>query len=247
MTDKQIIIDGCDVSGCEWIREIELDSEYICTCNSLNKTSGYCKYNPNCHYKLYKRKKQKLTHFKKENEILLQTIIKDQAEIVQKNIDETNILLMKENMDLQQQLKAKEQECEFSNLRIIQLQETLSQYETDLSTKDCIVETCKAQYKELEAENERLKKEIRLYACIDKWGTEQCHCACRCLGNEFCDAAEEKMKNIKKTLENIKEIAKKTLNMVDYKTYFKRDNKSLKQEGFKALNEILQKISEVEK
>ncbi|MBQ8299327.1 MAG: hypothetical protein IJX99_05615 [Clostridia bacterium] len=101
--------------------------------------------------------------------------------------------------------------------------------------------------KRLNADNEKLKKEIRLYDCIDKWGTEQCRCACRCLGNEFCDAAKEKMKNIKKTLENIKEIAKKTLNMVDYKTYFKRDNKSLKQEGFKALNEILQKISEVEK
>lgn len=114
--------------------------------------------------------------------------------------------------EVEQLLKRKEEECEFSNLRIIQLQETLSQYETDLSTKDCILETCKAQYKELEAENERLKKEIRLYACIDKWGTEQCHCACRCLGNEFCDAAEEKMKNIKQTLANIKEIAKYELN-----------------------------------
>jgi hypothetical protein len=38
-------------------------------------------------------------------------------------------------------IKAKEQECEFSNLRIIQLQETLSQYETDLSTKDCLLVT----------------------------------------------------------------------------------------------------------
>ena len=58
MTDKQIIIDDVDVSGCEWIREVGLDSEYICTCNSPNKTSGYCKYNPNCHYKQLKRKEQ---------------------------------------------------------------------------------------------------------------------------------------------------------------------------------------------
>ena len=58
MTDKQIIIDGVDVSGCEWIREVGLDSEYICTCNSPNKTSGYCKYNPNCCYKQLKRKEQ---------------------------------------------------------------------------------------------------------------------------------------------------------------------------------------------
>lgn len=40
----------------------------------------------------------------------------------------------------------KEQECEFSNLRIIQLQETLSQYETELD--------------QLKAENEGLKEKI---------------------------------------------------------------------------------------
>ena len=47
------------------------------------------------------------------------------------------------------------------------------------------------------------------------------------------------------TLTEIKEIAEKILKMIDYKTYFKRDNKSIKQEGFKALDKILQKISEV--
>jgi tRNA nucleotidyltransferase/poly(A) polymerase len=96
MTDKQIIIDGVDVSGCEHYDEVCLGNHHY----------KWCKDNDNCYYK---------------------------------------------------QLKSKEQECEFSNLRIIQLQETLSQYETDLSTKDCIVETCKAQYKELKAENEELK------------------------------------------------------------------------------------------
>lgn len=40
-------------------------------------------------------------------------------------------------------------------------------------------------------------------------------------------------------IERITEIAEKTLNMVDYKTYFKRNNYSLKQEGFKALQEII--------
>lgn len=43
-------------------------------------------------------------------------------------------------------------------------------------------------------------------------------------------------------VKHIKEIAEKALNLIDYKTYFKRDNKSLKQEGFKALNEILKFI-----
>lgn len=44
-------------------------------------------------------------------------------------------------------------------------------------------------------------------------------------------------------IEKIKTIAENTLNMVDYKTYFKRDNKSIKQEGFKALKTILNTIN----
>ena len=182
MTDKQIIIDGVDVSGCGCIiqdyqraNNIEGRYEHIKNVCELGERSAeyynlFCKDNSNCYYK---------------------------------------------------QLKRKEQECEFSNLRIIQLQETLSQYETDLSTKDCIVETCKAQYKELKAENDLFRT---------------CH-----------DNEQAKRRKYGQAIEDIKEIAKKTLNMVDYKTYFKRNNKSLKQEGFKALNEILQKISEVEK
>jgi predicted solute-binding protein len=40
-------------------------------------------------------------------------------------------------------------------------------------------------------------------------------------------------------IEKIKDTAKKALNMIDYKTYFTRNNYSLKQEGFKALQEIV--------
>ena len=64
MKTKQII-DEVDVSGCEWIREIELDSEYICTCNSLNKTSSYCKDNPNCYYKQLKRVENQIVDLNK--------------------------------------------------------------------------------------------------------------------------------------------------------------------------------------
>ena len=63
---KKIYIDGTDISGCEWIREIELDSEYICACNSLNKTSSYCKDNPNCYYKQLARKEQECKELKKQ-------------------------------------------------------------------------------------------------------------------------------------------------------------------------------------
>ena len=53
---------------------------------------------------------------------------------------------------------------------------------------------------------------------------------------------EEDRQNYGQALQEIKEIAENKLNWTaDYKTYFKRDNKSIKQEGFKALAEILQK------
>ena len=57
---------------------------------------------------------------------------------------------------------------------------------------------------ELKAENERLQKEIRLYDCIEKWGTKECHCACRCLGNEFCEDADKRIIKYKQTLQEIK-------------------------------------------
>lgn len=104
MTDKQIIIDGVDVSGCNFT--LERDGKIKCECCHATGFGVICDCESwkTCDYKNYKRKEQELTHFKKENERLLQTIIKDQTEIVQKNIDETNILLIKENTDLQQQL-----------------------------------------------------------------------------------------------------------------------------------------------
>lgn len=90
--------------------------------------------------------------------------------------------------------------------------------------KNINIEELKSQLKSKEQECEELKHKVEL----------------------MMDCASCKVDEYKQTLTEIKEIAKKTLNMVDYKTYFKRDNKSLKQEGFKVLNEILQKISECE-
>lgn len=70
------------------------------------------------------------------------------------------------------------------------------------------------QLKRLEQENEELKetnkyqkKAIRMYDCIDKWDTKECHCACRCLGNEFCDDAAEKINTYRSALEEIKRYA----------------------------------------
>lgn len=44
----------------------------------------------------------------------------------------------------------------------------------------------------------------------------------------------------------IKNIATKALDLVDYKTYFKRNNVSVKQEGFRALQQIVDFIEQEE-
>ena len=67
MTDKQKIIDGCDVSECEFYNKVigedgycNIDEEHLCTCISYD----------NCHYKLYKCKEQECDQLKAENEHL---------------------------------------------------------------------------------------------------------------------------------------------------------------------------------
>jgi len=99
-----------------------------------------------------------------------------------------------------------------------------------------------------EQECEELKEKVKKYGEINKQETKD-YAELKAENDLFrtCHNNEQaKRRKYGQAIEDIKEIAKKTLNMVDYKTYFKRDNKSLKQKGFKALNEILQKISEVE-
>ena len=53
MVDKQVIINGCDVAGCEYLG---LYKECKLKCGSCCPVD--CSDNPNCHYKLYKRKEQ---------------------------------------------------------------------------------------------------------------------------------------------------------------------------------------------
>ena len=65
------------------------------------------------------------------------------------------------------------------------LRSTIKCLEKDLSTADCIAETLKAQYKELKAENEQLKK-------------------VSCKFKDYCTCDTEKLKQ---TLTEIKEIA----------------------------------------
>jgi len=58
MTDKQIIIDGVDVSGC-----CHQGKNGTCTCPHYKNE---CTRNPNCHYKIMERQVKNLINFIKE-------------------------------------------------------------------------------------------------------------------------------------------------------------------------------------
>lgn len=69
MTDKQIIIDGVDVSQCVYRMKDEYNT---CCCTSTKENEGEeritayygCKYNHNCHYKQLKHKEQEFDKYK---------------------------------------------------------------------------------------------------------------------------------------------------------------------------------------
>ena len=62
MTDKQIIIDGVDVSGCEYCLKM---TKYRCTIQR-DIYKYLCKENPNCYYKQFKRKEQECEELKEK-------------------------------------------------------------------------------------------------------------------------------------------------------------------------------------
>lgn len=70
MTDKEIIIDGVDVSQCVYRMKDEYNT---CCCTSTKENEGEeritayygCKYNHNCHYKQLKRKEQECEKLKR--------------------------------------------------------------------------------------------------------------------------------------------------------------------------------------
>lgn len=70
MTDKQIIIDGVDVSGCD-ASQFNFDGcFYECKIKGFYNNCFYidCEDNPNCYYKQLKRKEQECKELKKNVE-----------------------------------------------------------------------------------------------------------------------------------------------------------------------------------
>ena len=72
MTDKQIIIDGVDVSGCIYFKK----NNKMSMCRACNSGVGtpYCEYHKDCYYKQLKRKERECEELKKANDGILTTI-----------------------------------------------------------------------------------------------------------------------------------------------------------------------------
>lgn len=74
MTDKEIIIDGVDVSECDYAilpkkqcpaKSMPYAKETSCiACKEHNTKHNFCKNNPNCNFKRLKRKERELEPFK---------------------------------------------------------------------------------------------------------------------------------------------------------------------------------------
>lgn len=84
MTDKEIIIDGVDVSGCFHYKNQSCIADYLLT--DLDFSNAKCAYSPNCHFKQLQRKTQECEQKEKEllsNEKIINKLMKEVDELKQ--------------------------------------------------------------------------------------------------------------------------------------------------------------------
>ena len=82
MTDKQIIIDGVDVSGCENL----MQGIVPFGCMEDRKTCS-CMNNPNCIHKKFKRKEQECDELKVENKKLKEELLDLKLKIEEEQLE----------------------------------------------------------------------------------------------------------------------------------------------------------------
>ena len=271
MTDKQIIIDGVDVSGCS-----ELYNGCCC-----DNGSFYCKDQPNCQFKLEKRgyKVEQITEFT-PREDLIETIthlrvLNAELESYNEQLKESQNIEIKENKILREQLQAKERECDmWKNLAVDngavalkyqqQLDQLKAKYNVLKEDFDCAVmnvENLLEHKAKLKAENDELRETIHKDRCTHYVLSEcsQEHHS-NCVGKNQCikdlEQENEKLKNERKILDDetlVVEITeqqfeeyqklKQTLTEIRnvLDTYYDDDWKATRE-----IEKILQKISESE-
>ena len=153
MTDKQIIINGVDVSLCKHYKHNDKNSGWSsCTSKDeehIHVVNPLCCEKKDCYYK-------QLTRAKEENE-KLKNQIKNEKQALQIDIDNLNQVcldLNQENDDLLNKLQAKEQECEALQISDNEAVEIIA----ELKAYKDVNEDFKTAWEELKAENDELKK-----------------------------------------------------------------------------------------
>ena len=82
MKDKEIIIDGVDVSGCSRLIVNKLYG-YVCNCEEDEHLISSCKNRPNCYFKQLQRKTQECEALKSES-FTMDSLITEQEEEIEK-------------------------------------------------------------------------------------------------------------------------------------------------------------------
>lgn len=163
--NKEIIIDGVDVSGCRY-GEIEKDV-FKCSCEyNVRSASMFCKDNPNCHYKLYKRKEQEYEELRQYHNKCCEEFEKEKQNLIDRYNQFSKDFFIgkyckKEYCDL---LKAKEQECE-------ELKEKLR----ELELKNTTLQNRNQQLDGSVTESDRYRKALEeIEAYIKKYECDNC-------------------------------------------------------------------------
>ena len=225
MTDKQIPIDGIDVSGCiNYTDELK-----DCSCRLTYAPFRYrfCEQNPNCYYKQLKLKEQECEELKKDLHQNFEE--KDKLNLIIDRLLEAsgcdiNTASAEDFEDVYENMRYEKQQIDQLNSENESLKDSLKMFSSTLDWA--------------------LKSQVGLYkrqidsSVPDDWEYE-----------EVLVLVEQYIEKIKQTLAEIKEIAEVE---IECKTY-EIENDCFNETRCKALNEhidfikqILQKISECE-
>ena len=141
MTDKQIIIDGIDVSKCKYI-DIENFEKPMCPCiTQRNECERPCEDKKNCYYKQLARAKQEDKKLEKIVNKSAERFCNDYLETFKENerlkselqAKELELIMAKADLcrgcQYKNDYKAKEQECEELKVEVKKQKEIAKEYE----------------------------------------------------------------------------------------------------------------------
>ena len=192
MTDKQIIIDGVDVSGCEYC-----GYDNVCKLKSASNYIVDCKENPSCYYKQLKRKEQECEKLKEsieENSYRYAELDADydQLKVKCKSLEDISGRLQKQNHELTLENEKLEQYKASKQVSYEQLQKSCNELELGIRKlqKQFGIEIlyCKATGESTFRSTEILKLKQTL--------TEIKEIAYELTNEEYTDFIEEKQKQI---------------------------------------------------